>query len=213
MSIVDDLRVVSATEVENADPRAIRLVCTGDVRYAKTIGLNGINTTDFSVVSGRTLLVFPDSTFEDTTVAQMTITVVSSRWTSGERVRLIFSPTLSVTKVEGVQKLIQQLVKSMLSNSGSNRFNLAEGGDVLRALGLTLDPGSRAQIAAVFAEAASRTEQHFIAAQAGRALPPSEKLLSFQFAKISFDSKSQQAVAHLSVVTYAGQAVSVPLVL
>jgi len=213
LSIADDIRVLSASEVLDSDPRAVRLVCDGDVRYAKTVSINGLDITDFSAVSDRTLLVFPGDSFEDTTTSQMAITIVSSRWTSGNRVRLVFTPTFNITKVTGVQKLIQQLVKSMLSNSGSNRFNRAEGGDVLRALGLTLDPSSKAQLAAVFTEAASRTETQFIAAQAGRALPPSERLLSFTFTRVSFNPESQQAVAYLSVTTYAGQAVSVPLVL
>ena len=213
LSLADDIKVLSATEVEDADPRAIRLVCDGDVRFAKTVSINGLKTADFSVVSDRTLLVFPDSGFDDTTPNQMTITIVSSRWTSGQRVRLLFTPTVTLTKVEGVQKLIQQLVKSLLSNSGTNRFDLTEGGDVLRALGLTLDVGAKAQIASVFSEAASRTESQFIAAQANKKISPSERLLSFQFARVSFDPESQQAVAYLKVVTYAGQAVSVPLVL
>jgi hypothetical protein len=213
LSIADDIRVVSSTEVAESDPRAIRLVCDGDVRYAKSVEINGLAVANFSVISGRTLLIFPGDTFAETTVGQMTITITSSRWTSGNRVRLVFSPTINVTKVEGVQKLIQQVVKSMLSNSGSNRFNISEGGDILRALGLTLDPNAKAQIAAVFTEAASRTEQHYIAAQSGRLLPPSERLLSFKFSKIAFDQGSQQAVAYLSLITYAGQAVSVPLVL
>tara|TARA_Y100000310_G_scaffold336787_1_gene422280 strand:+ start:475 stop:1137 length:663 start_codon:yes stop_codon:yes gene_type:complete len=213
ISIADDIKVLSATDVENADPRAVRLICDGDVRYAQTVSINGLDITDFSVVSNRTLLAFPGDTFDGTTVAQMTFTIISSRWTSGSRIRLVFTPTLNITKVEGMQKLVQQLLKSMLSNSGSNRFVPSEGGDVLRALGLSLDPNAKAQIAAVLTEAASRTEQHFIAAQAGRALPPSERLLSFQFSKVSFEEDSQQAVAYLRLITYAGQAVSVPLVL
>ncbi len=122
-------------------------------------------------------------------------------------------PTTNITKVEGLQKLVQQLLKFMLSNSGSNRFSPSEGGDVLRALGVSMDPNAKAQIAAVFTEAASRAEQYFLAAQVGRALPPSERLLSFKFSRVSFDADTQQAVAYLRLMTYAGQAISVPLVL
>ena len=213
LSLADDILVVSASEVEDSSPRAIRLVCDGDVRYTKTVEINGMKTTDFAVASSRTLLVYPGDSFEDTTVAQMALSVISDRWTSSQKVRLVFTPTYTVTKVEGVQKLIQQVIKSVLSNSGSNRFDISEGGNVLRSLGLTLTSDSKAQIATVFSEAASITESQFLAAQSGKKLPPSEKLLSFQLANVSFDPDSQQAVAYLRLVTYAGQAVSVPLVL
>tara|TARA_Y100000034_G_scaffold31466_2_gene38472 strand:- start:753 stop:1415 length:663 start_codon:yes stop_codon:yes gene_type:complete len=213
LSIADDIRVISAVEVEGADPRALRLVCDGDVRYAKTVSINDLDIADFSAVSDRALLVVLGDRFEGTTVGQMTFTIISSRWTSGQRVRLVFTPTLNVTRVRGIQKLVQQVLKSLLSNSGSNRFNKSEGGDVLRALGLTLDPNSKAQIAAVFTEAASRTEEQIISAQVGRSLPASERLLSFSFSRVSFNPESQQAVAYLSLITYAGQTVSVPLVL
>jgi hypothetical protein len=213
LSLADDIQVVTATEIANANPRAIRLVCKGDVRSAKTVRINGISVPDFSVVSDHALLVTPGALFASASLADLDFVVISSRWTSGNRVRLLFTPTVNLSRVSGVQKLIQQLVKSLLAHAGSNRFDRSEGGSVLRALGLSLDPNSKAQIASVFAEAASRTEAQYVAAQAGKKLPASERLLSFQLSQVAFDSDKQQAVAVLRVTTYAGNDTALPLIL
>lgn len=213
LSLVDDVTVISKTEVDGSEPRAIRLVCGGDVRYTASIEINGLKTQSFSIISDRALLVFPDSGFDDTSAAQMAISVISSRWTSQQKVRLVFSPTAALRKVTGTQKLIQQLVKYLLSNVGSNRFDTGEGGDVLRSVGLTIDESAKAQIASVFAEAAARAEQQFVQDQTTQRLPADERLLSFKFNQVTFDSDSQQVVVALRLITYAGQSVSVPLVI
>ena len=213
LSLVDDLVIISVAEVENSSPRAVRLVCDGDVRYTQVVEINGMETSDFTVASSRALIVRLGSTFDDTDVSDLSFAAVSSRWTSGQKVRLRFSPTITITKVTGAQKLIQQLVKALLSDRGSNRFNRSEGGNILRSLGVSLDQAAKTQIATAFSEGASSVESMFIAAQAGKKLPPSERLLSFKFSRVSFDETSMQAVAYLRVVTYEGKSVSVPLVI
>ncbi len=213
LSLVDDLIILSATEVENSSPRSVRLLCEGDVRYTKVVEVNGIETTNFSIASARSLIVTLDSTFDDTDISDLSFAAVSSRWTSGQKVRLKFTPTVTLTRVTGTQKLIQQLVKALLSGKGTNRFNRTEGGDILTALGKTLDPSAKTQIASIFSEGAAAVESMFIASQAGKKIPPSERLLSFSFTRVSFDETSMQAVAYLRVVTYSGKSVSVPLVI
>ena len=213
LTLVDDIRVTAQAEVADSTPRAILLTCDRDVRFASSVDINGLYSASFAIASSRTLLVYPGDQFADVPVEEMSISVLSSRWTSGERVRLRFSPSLSINRVTGTQKLIQQLVKSLLTDNRSNRFDTSEGGSIMRGLGLMLDSDNKAQIASILSEGATRVEQQFIADQAGKKVHPSERLLAFSLSQVSFDESSQQVVASFDVVTYAGSSTSLPLVL
>jgi hypothetical protein len=213
LTLVDDIKVVSQTEVDGSSPRALRLICDGDVRFTNSVEINGLYAASFVVASDKTILIYPGTSFAQTPVEEMAISVISSRWTSGERVRLKFSPGLTLTKVTGTQKLIQQLVKSLLTEGRSNRFDFTEGGGILGALGLNLDPANKAQIASIMSEGASRVQQQYLAEQSGKKLESSERLLTFRLSQVSFDEDSQQAVATFRVLTYDGNNTTLPLVL
>jgi len=214
ISLVDELQVLAAVEVPDAEPRAIRLQSRGGFFDAQRVLINDFGVDTFTVVNDNFLLVNPPNQFSTITVAQMDFAVVSGSYTGGRSARLVFGPTKTVRKVEGLQKLVQQVVKTFLSNVGSNKFARNDGGDLLRSLGATLSPEGRAKVTASVSQAVSRTEEQVRAAQLRvRGLPTVERLLSLQLDGVVYLADQFKVEAKVRLVTFAGKAIDIPLTL
>lgn len=214
VSMVDNLQVTGVEEIEGAIPRTLRVTGTRGFNSAQRVIINDYGLDTFTLVSDSTLLVAPGPVFDQVPVGQMDVVVVSGSLTSTNRVRLLFGPTKKTRSVSGGQKLVQQIIKSLLTNTRSNRFNTSEGGNLLKGLGDSLSLESSSKIAAVLSDAVSTTERQFFGAQANaRNLPTSERLLSLTLGDVVFDSGRLEVTASIRLVTFSGRAISFPLTL
>lgn len=211
-SLVDSLQVVGASEIEGATPRTIRLVGRSGFQDAQRVIINDYAVDSFTIVNDNYLLVSPPSLFDALQISQMSFSVVSSSYTGGKSARVVFGPTKNVRKVSGLQKLVQQVVKTLLSNSNSNKFYIGTGGDLLKTLGSTLSPEAKSQITAAVASSVSRTEEQIRAAQSqAQGLLASEKLLSMQLGAVNFVTDNLEVRADIRLITYAGKSIDIPL--
>jgi hypothetical protein len=214
ISVVDKLQVTGVTDIEGAIPRTVRVTGTRGFQSAQRVEINDFGIDSFIVVSDTVLLVAPGDTLNSVPVFDMNIEVLSGELTSLNSVRLVFGPTKRTREVSGVQKLIQQVVKSLLSDGRSNRFDTSEGGDLLQSIGKSLSPSASAQISTALALSVSRTQEIFLAAQAvSTNLDATERLLSLELLGVQFNSASLEVEAQIRLVTLAGQSISVPLTL
>jgi len=214
ISVVDDLQVVSVEDIEGAEPRTLRLVGRGGFNSAQRVIINDYAINTFVVVSDAVLLVSPGSALDDVSVENMDVVVVSGSLTSTRRVRLFFGPTTRLKRVTGVQKLIQHVVKILVSNVGSNRFEVSEGGNLLKLTAFPLTPAARPRIVTALIQAISTTETQIVNAQASqRGLSLDERLLGLTFGGVTFDQESLEVQASIQLTTYRGRSVLVPLVL
>jgi len=214
ISVVDKLQVTGVTDIEGAIPRTVRVTGTRGFQSAQRVEINDFGIDSFIVVSDTVLLVIPGDTLNSVPVFDMNIEVLSGELTSLNSVRLVFGPTKRTREVSGVQKLIQQVVKSLLSDGRSNRFDTSEGGDLLQSIGKSLSPSASAQISTALALSVSRTQEIFLAAQAvSTNLDATERLLSLELMGVQFNSASLEVEAQIRLVTLAGQSISVPLTL
>lgn len=214
VSIVDDLDVLDVSEVDGSSPRTLRIFGRGGFRSATRIEINGYKVDTFTIVSDRVILAIPGSTLDDTDAEDMSVIVYSSRWSGQHRVRLVFGLTHHSRSVSGVQKLVQQVVKGILSTAGSNRYATEEGGSLLQGLGQTLSPSARGQVAALVAQAISTTEANFLSAQASDStLMLSEKLMRLQLLGVDFFEQEMEVRATVRLQTMAGATVDLPLAL
>ena len=214
ISVVDKLQVTGVTDIEGAIPRTVRVTGTRGFQSAQRVEINDFGIDSFIVVSDTVLLVAPGDTLNSVPVFDMNIEVLSGELTSLNSVRLVFGPTKRTREVSGVQKLIQQVVKSLLSDGRSNRFDTSEGGDLLQSIGKSLSPSASAQISTALALSVSRTQEIFLAAQAvSTNLDATERLLSLELMGVQFNSASLEVEAQIRLVTLAGQSISVPLTL
>lgn len=212
-SLVNSLQVLEAVELVGAQPRAIRLRTRSGFRDAQRVYINDYAVDTFEIINDSYLMVYPPSMFSQLALDDMSFAVTSASYTGGPA-RVTFGPTKNVRRVEGLQKLVQQVVKTLLSNTGSNKFARGDGGGLLGTLGATLSPEARSQISAGVASSVSRTESQIFAAQTGASgLQASERLLSLQVGAVNFFEDNLEVRADVRLVTYAGTSVNIPLTL
>lgn len=214
ISVVDDLQVIGVVDIEGAEPRTLRVVGKGGFNNAQRVIINNLGIDTFLVVSDTVLLVEPGASFDNVPAVSMDIVVVSSALTTSRRARLFFGPTKRLKRVSGVQKLIQVIVKMLLTNSNTNKFRLSEGGNLLKLLAFPLTPSSRSRIVTGLSQAVSSVEEQLVSTQTtARGLATDEKLLSLGLGDVVFLDASLEVQATIRLVTFAGQTVSVPLIL
>lgn len=212
-SLVDSLQIVSAKEILDAVPRAIQLTTRQGFHSAQRVLISDYLVDTFTVIDDKHLIVYPpDDVFKDWLVSEMAFDVVSSEYSGGISARVIFGPTKNVKKVSGIQKLVQQVVKTLLSNSNSNKFSLGQGGNLLEGLGGSFTEASRVRLTAQVAEAVSRTDEQIKAGQQrAPGLAASERLLELRLGSVSFVGESVHA--SMKLVTYSGKSIDIPLAL
>jgi phage baseplate assembly protein W len=214
ISVVDDLQVISQEDIEDAEPRTIRVVSRGGFNNAQRVIINNLGLDSFLIISDTVLLVEPGSSFDNVPVQNMDIVVVSSALTGTRRARLFFGPTKRLKRVNGVQKLIQHIVKMLLTNSNTNKFRLSEGGNLLKLLAFPLTPASQSRIVTGLSQAISSVEDQLVSSQtASVGLAADERLLSLSLGEVVFLQETLEVQATVRLVTFAGNTVNVPLVL
>lgn len=214
VSLVDSLQILEASEILGASPRTVRLRSSGGFQDAQRVLINEYGVDSFTIISEKYILVYPPALFDSLKVSDMSFAVISGAYSGGSKARLSFGLTRSVKKVDGLQKLVQVIVKTLLSKSNSNKFVDAEGGDLLSSIGQTLSEDSRSQISAAVAKSVSQTEEQVkIGQQLSNDLLPSERLLSLTLTSVAFNSAQRQVLASIKLLTYAGVSIDIPLTL
>ena len=209
----DNLPITSVTEVSGESARTIRVEGTGNFTYAKKVTINDFTVTDFTLVSRHVLYVRPPSSFDSVSVAEMNVVVFSSQLTDSSSALVEFDLTGTFTSVAGVQKLAQQVLKTLISTTQSNRFSVTEGGSLVKNLSGALNPDESATIAAQLSRSISDTKNFYLTAQTGTNLPVDERLLDLTLNSLEFDSTSLEVRATVRMVTFSGESELLPITL
>jgi hypothetical protein len=214
ISMVDDLSVSRVVDLAGAAPRTLQVTGRGGFLSAQRVFVNDYGIDDFTVISDLELLVRLTSLFSSTPSSQMTVSVAAGELTNTNKVRLLFGSTRKTRKVSGLQKLVQQIVKMLLSAAGSNRFDPGEGGAVMAALGGSLETGAGPRLSADISRALANIEEQLISSQAAQQnLPSVERLLSLRLSGLTFNTEAQSVTAAIRLATFAGNSIVVPLIL
>ena len=210
ISVVDNLQVVAIEDVEGAEPRTLAVTGTGGFTAAQRVTINDYGVDTFELVTDKLLLVPLPDFLAQLSLADLDVVVVSSALTGTRKARILFGPTRRTKTVNGLQKLVQQVLKETLSRVNSNRFRPADGGDIPAALGTTLNPAGKSKLAAAIAQGVERVKAQFLSAQVNdRTLAASERLLEYRLEGLDFETN--RAVATLRLQTYAGLSIDIPL--
>lgn len=112
-----------------------------------------------------------------------------------------FDWSSATTDIKGRDKLIQDIVKRILTARGSNTFNPEFGENFYNLFG-TIDPSREQEIKESFPVLLKNMEEDIIAEQSlDETLTSSEKLLSLKLNKIEFDQLSGSWVIDIIVQT------------
>jgi hypothetical protein len=212
MHLVDDYAITSAEEVSAApgEPRTLLLQARGGgLSGAARVLINDLGIDDFTVASDFELLVRLPSTLDNVLLGNMVFVVYGSYATGRRRVRLVHALTRRPRAVEGRQKLIQQVVRVLLSGARSNKFDRAGGGDLAREMTNALADGRDPAVAV--AQAVTSTSTYVKVRQRGLRIPAPERLRELAFEGILYEA--DQAVALVRLRDAAGGNSQVPVVL
>lgn len=214
ITMVDELAVRLVEDLVGAEPRTLRVSGISGFLSTQRVFINNYGVDDFIIISDSVLLVYPSDVFSSVAVENMSVQVASGELTGASPIRILFGPTKKTRAVSGIQKLVQQVIKMLLSDIGSNRFDPGEGGDLVHSLGLTLGSAGSARISASLSQAVRTVEEQLVSSQAAESnLPASERLLSLSLSGLRFDNVALSVEADIRLVTFTGAFVQVPLVL
>ena len=209
ITIVDDLTITTATQVADS-PRTLLLYAEGGgLSTTQRVSINDLGVDAFRILNDRQVTVVVPEQLVDTSLASMTFLVLSSVASGLRRVRLIHELTLRPRAVTGRQKLIQHVVRVLLSTARSNRFDPSSGGNLADLMGRVASDSGDVAVAA--AQATQATEAYIKTRQRGLRLPPDGRLRALQFQGVTIDRG--EAVAVLALEDYAGGTLNLPVVL
>ena len=213
ISMVDDLSVFSVEEIDGSSPRALNIKGR-QFSTAQKVLINDYGISSFTVISDTLLIAYPGEVLDSVATSSMSVIVLSGGLTNVDRVRLIFGPTVRLRRVTGLQKLVQQVVKVLLTDKGSNRFLTSQGGSLISLTSFPLTNGAQSRLSSALATALSDTKSHIMDAQTvQRGLSPEERLTELALTEVTFDVATSEVKATIRLATQAGNSVSVPLIL
>lgn len=210
ITVVDDLRVTSATQVADVPRTVLLRTNEGGFAEAQRVEGNSLGIDAFQVVSDTAILVVLPDTLSELEVSQIAFVVLGGEATLRRRVRLVNAFTRRPRAVSGIQKLVQQVVRVLLTTPGTNRFSPTRGGGLIAGLEQVSTDGG--DLAIAMAQAVQLTESYVRAAQrTARRLPANERLRSLRFEGLTYDQ--DVAVANVLLEDFTGAARAVPVVL
>lgn len=208
VEVRDLLRVTTVQSNPGISPRTIT-VYGHDFRYALEVWINETRSPSVFVRSNMELLAqVPESQL---TSPIRTVSVVSSRLTNTEISKIEFRIGNTAGTVGGVTQLVQNFVKLLLQDPGSDVFAPNLGGGVLRAVGKQT-PENGQNLVADLQIGVDRTRKQIMSLQAGdRLLRPSEKLLHARLLDARFLISELTIMGKIMIGNHAYQTASVNL--
>lgn len=209
IAVVDDLQVRTATLIDENPRTALLYAHEGGFLDAQRVLVNDFGVDSFSVLSDYQISVVLPSTVAALDLPEMSFSVLGSYATGRRRVRLLHGFTRRPAALSGTQKLVQQVVRTLLTTQGSCRFEVGRGGNLVSRLDSALEGGG--DLAIILAQAVQSTEQYFLAKQRGVRFPPEERLRSLRFEGLEYGDV--EATALIRLESAAGSKNSIPVVL
>jgi len=170
------------------DAGVLRVVGTGFLKAVQVL-VNKQNQP-FVILDERTLIsTLPAS---DASIDSIDV-ILSSRNLSGQSFfNYMLSPTLS--EVEGPYKLMQQVVKVLLTTPGSDAFSKEVGAGLQRVVATNVDPRNTQAFLAKLVSSVMSAGVRMQAAQMFSSIPSSERLGALEVVNVGFDNTDPTAV-------------------
>jgi hypothetical protein len=136
-----------------------------------------------------------------------TLEITSSLAVSRESSKLFFEIGSPSSQVEGIQKLVQLVIKVLLTTPGRDIFDPGVGGGFLRQVGRNLSRNNVPGLMTDLTVGISQTQTQIISLQSqDTAIPQDERLLSLNLIDALFDEASVSIFVALRVQSVAREA-------
>ena len=212
ITLADTLSLVQITDLgSSTGSRRLRLYVLPSVLYLSRVLVNDYEISTFALSGYNNVILTLPTNLSDIDITSAEIILSSSRITDTSKATLIYGTGSSKIKaVSGVQKIVQQITKILLTNIGSNRFAVEEGGNLLSNLGVATGSSVKDAVAIALSDAIKRTEAYILKKQIGLSMPSNERLLSLTLSSVIFD-EFNSATARVSLRTFAGTTFTLPI--
>ncbi len=110
----------------------------------------------------------------------------------------------SAIKVAGINKLVQQVVKIMLTTPGTDQWDLGVGGGIKSIVANISGSDDAQEAKAKIAVAVMGTERYLIDEQMGYNISNEEKLRSLSLDRVEFNEKDSSWVIRVKLLNMAG---------
>lgn len=203
--LLDVLQVNTVRSAVGVSPRSI-IIAGKDFRNVEVVLINGSPSPDFVVYSQTELVAQVPLEFVDSFITS--VAVLSSGLTLTDRSLVQFTVGTRPKKVTGVVRLMQTFLRILFRTPGTNVFHKRSGGGLIRRVGSNINSRSAADVAI----AVNAAQQYLIGVQtAERNIPPNERLLSANVAKVSASRQDTAISVTIVLTNHSGQTAAATL--
>lgn len=197
------LNPTSVSSIDGSSPAAIEI--RGVNFHAVTeILINSVKVTTFVIESQR--LIRAELPFGIPPFRVRSVEMLTSLPVGAEAAKMFFEFGRTPTSIQGIQKLVQQVIKFLLTTPGRDLFDPQIGGGFLRQLGRNIPVHQTSSIMTDLAVGISRAQTQIIEAQTGDlTIPADERLLSLDVIDAMVDAKSASIFVAIKVTSAAGE--------
>lgn len=166
--------------------------------FATSVLINNIFTCEFQVLSDRRMLVTIPAAARGGPIESITV------YADTQDTGLVDDMEFALTKEarSGLARVIQQVVKLLLTTTGTDKYRDLEGGsltDLLRKVSLS----DSSAVAGIVATSVQSVERQILSSQVGKSLPDEDRLVGVRLESVSTDLTNLTVTLSLSVITAA----------
>jgi hypothetical protein len=210
----DVITVHKVEPVDSLDIAAVKVVGK-KMDSAATVLINNIESPSFFIVSKSELIAEIPSIVVQSDDIIRSVAVLAAKATNTERAVINFRLGGHLTKVSGIQRLIQRYILMLLTSPGSDLFDPDIGGGLQDLIGKVASrPASEHEVSGSVARSVNKATEDLQRLQSGsQFLDPSERLVSADIIGTFFDPRTTVLAVQVQLNSAAGRAAVANLVL
>lgn len=200
---IKDLLPISDARYANITPRSL-IIEGRDFTRASEVLINDQNVPEFMIISSHQIIAqIPNA---EVNKVLTKVSVLATTPSPSERSLLQFTVGHTISKLEGLERLVQLFCKLLLQTPGSDKFNQGAGGGLLRIIGSNFIGDSAKNIQADAVTAVNRTRDQILALQTRNTrIPSDERLLVANLDSIGFNSGITTLLMRVSIAAASGR--------
>lgn len=205
------VQLQGVTLVPDSNPATLDVV-GDDFTSVDEVWVNEFLATSYYVISKNRLFV---TVPEEITIGSpvLTVSVTSRNLVFTKESILKFQVNRVPSKVNGILRLLQLFVKTLLTTPGTDIFSKKSGGGGMRGIGRTFSRAETGGIVSDFVVSVDNTTRQLIATQSRRpGIPADERLLTAKVTSSNFSVQESGLMVSIEVTSHAGRSATANVV-
>lgn len=197
--------VPNLVEVVPGSSPPVLEITGSNLKDVEEVLINDIPSPDVLAISSKQILAQVPSQISSTTLIR-TVEVLGSQPTSREPAKLFFEIGKTPGVVQGLTKLVQMVIKFLLTTPGRDLYDPGVGGGFLSQVGRIVSRNNTAELMTDLTIGITQTQSQIVEFQSqDPSIPDDERLLSLDIADAFFDKDSASVFVAIRVRSVAGE--------